>query len=102
MAPTRRFWAAVEYFHFDPAVKDVLDDGWRAAVAQRAQQTMEVYNRYFSKVWRCVRVIAEIADPVRNAPEVPYKFHQGDIMFDLDEQEYRQRYDEIPWTWTEQ
>jgi hypothetical protein len=98
MHPTKRLCAAIEYVS-DPKTVDVLKQGKQAAIAQNAVAQIEAYGYpHFSKIWRCVRIVAWIDDP-NNAPTPDFEFHQGDVMFDIDENEYLNLFTEIPWTW---
>jgi hypothetical protein len=98
MHPVKRFWAAIEYIKWNPSIEDVLEEGLQAAVAQNAAALMEVINPKFAKVWRCVRVLADIDDP-KQAPTPDFGFHEGDIMFDIGQQEYDDWFNAIPWSW---
>jgi hypothetical protein len=99
MHPVKRFWAAIEYIRWDPNCADVLQDGRQAAERQNAVALMEVLNPRFAKVWRCVRQLACIDDP-RKAPTPDFGFHQGDIIRDIEESEYLDMFNAIPWSWT--
>jgi hypothetical protein len=99
MHPVMRFGAAIEYIKWDDAIEDVLKEGQRAAVAQGAVAMLEALNPRFAKLWRCIRILALIDDP-RNALTPDFDFHEGDVMPEISEQEYREWYDAIPWTWT--
>jgi hypothetical protein len=98
MAPARRLWTAIEYIKWDSHSADVLEEGSRAAVAQGATAIREVFNSHYAKIWRCIRVLA-IIDDYMNGPVQDFEFHEGDIMFDMPEQEYLERFDAIPWSW---
>ena len=100
MHPVKHFWAAIEYIKWDPNIDDVLEEGTRAAAAQGAVALMEVLNSKFARIWRCVRVVALIDNPM-NAPTPDFGFQEGDIMFDIGQQEYSDMFDAIPWTWTD-
>jgi hypothetical protein len=101
MHPVMRFCAAIEYIKWDSNIADVLEEGRLAAVPQNAVVLMEVLNRRFAKLWRCVRVLALIDDPL-NAPTPDFGFQEGDIMFDIESHEYLDMFNAIPWTWTSQ
>src|SRR5262249_29157682 len=98
MHPVKRFWAAVEYIRWDPNSEDVLEDGLRAAEGQNAVALMDAHNAKFAKVWRCVRQLAYIDNPM-NAPTPDFGFQQGDIIHDLDESEYLDMFNAVPWSW---
>jgi hypothetical protein len=99
MHPIMRFWAAIEYIKWDMNIKDLLEDGRHAAMAQKAVALMEVYNPKFAKLWRCIRFLAEIDDPA-NAPTPDFGFKEGDIMVDIRQDEYLDMFNAIPWSWT--
>jgi hypothetical protein len=98
MHPIMRFWSAIEFIKWDPKVADVLGEGLRAARAQNAVALMEAVNARFAKVWRCVRVLAEIDDPTR-APTPDFGFQEGDILREVGQQEYEAMFNAVPWTW---
>jgi hypothetical protein len=98
MHPVMRFWAAIEYIRGNPDISDVLEDGRQAAAAQNADAILEAVNPRFARVWRCIRVVAVIDDPMQ-APTPNFGFQQGEIMRDISEQEYLDLYNEIPWSW---
>jgi hypothetical protein len=99
MAPVKRFWGAVEYIKWNPAIGDVLEEGRQAATSQNALAIMAVLNPHFAKVWRCIRVVAMIKDPMQ-APTPDFGFKEGDVMFDIEQQEYLEMFNAIPWNWT--
>src|SRR5438552_2876347 len=82
MYPVKRFWAAIEYIKWDFSTEDVLVEGMRAAAAQDAVAMMEVVNPKFARIWRCVRVLALIDDPMK-APTPDFGFQEGDIMLEI-------------------
>lgn len=92
MAPAKRFWTAIEY------IKGDLEDGMRAAVAQGAFAFMEVYNSHFARIWRCVRILAQIDDP-KDAPTPEFGFREGEIMRYITEQEFNSYFNDIDWSW---
>jgi hypothetical protein len=98
MHPIKRFWSAIEYIKWDAKVADVLEEGLRAARAQNAVTLMEAANARFAKVWRCVRLLAEIDDPTR-APTPDFGFQEGEILRELGQQEYDAMFNAISWTW---
>ena len=99
MAPVKAFWGVVEYIKWNPAIDDVLEEGRRAAAPQNAIAIMEVLNPHFAKYWRCTRVVAMIKDQTQ-APTPDFGFKQGDVMFDIEQQEYLEMFNAIPWSWT--
>jgi hypothetical protein len=99
MHPIKRFWAAVEYIKWNSGIADVLEEGRQAAVAQNAIALFEVLNPRFAKVWRCIRVVAIIDDPME-APTPDLGFQEGDIMRDISEHESLEMFNAIPWSWT--
>jgi hypothetical protein len=101
MHPVKRFWTAVEYIKWNPKIEDVLEEGMQAAVAQNAVAMMEALNSKFAKLWRCIRVLALINDPTQ-APTPDFGFQEGDIMFDIGQQEYADMFHAIPWSWTDE
>jgi hypothetical protein len=101
MHPIRRFWTAIEYIKWDGAIEDVLEEGERAAVAQNAVTLMRVVNPRFSRIWRCIRILALIDDPLY-APTPDFGFHEGEIMRDIGQQEYHDMFNAIPWSWRDE
>jgi hypothetical protein len=99
MAPIKRFWGAVEYIKWNPEIDDVLEEGRRAAANQNVAAIMEVLNPRFSRVWRCIRVVAMINDPTQ-APTPDFPFKKGDVMFDIEQREYLEMFNAVPWSWT--
>jgi hypothetical protein len=99
MAPVKRFYTAIEYIKWDSSVGNVLKEGTKAANHHGAVELMEVCYPHFAKIWRCIRMLAWINDP-KNAPTPDFDFHQGDIMFDIEEAEYLELFNAIPWDWT--
>jgi hypothetical protein len=59
---------------------------------------MEALNPHFSRIWRCVRVLAFINDPFQ-APTPDFGFQKGDTMFDIEPREYFDMFNAIPWSW---
>jgi hypothetical protein len=59
---------------------------------------MEAYNAKFAKVWRCIRFLAVIDDPMKSPPP-GLDFHQGDIMVEISERQYYDMFNAIPWSW---
>jgi hypothetical protein len=98
MAPTKRLWAAVEYVRWCPGIADVLVEGREEANAQGAVTLMEAVNRKFAKVWRCIRCLAVIDDPMKG-PLADFCFQEGDIMFDMDQRDYLGLFNAVPWSW---
>ena len=98
MHPTMRFWSVIEFINSESS-KDVLQAGMEAAVAQNAVAVMNVVNPKFAKVWRCVRVLAMIDNPM-NAPTPDFAFQQGEILRFIDEREFADYFNAIPWSWT--
>jgi len=98
MAPIKRFWGVVEYIKWNHAIDNVLEEGRRAAVDQNARAIMEVLYPHFARVWRCVRIVATIKDPMQ-APTPDFGFKEGDVMFDIEPQEYLEMFNEVPWSW---
>jgi hypothetical protein len=98
MAPIKRIWAAVEYIKWDSSIADVLQEGMKAALAQDAVKMMNAVNTHFAKVWRCVRVLA-VVDNYKNGPAQDFDFQQGDVMFDMTQEEYLEVFNAMPWTW---
>ena len=101
MHPVMRFWSAIEYIKWNSKIANVLEDGRQAAVAQKAVAMMEVVNPIFAKVWRCVRVLAVINNPM-NAPTPDFGFHEGEVMREISEQEFFEMFDAVPWSWTDE
>jgi hypothetical protein len=101
MSPVKHFWTAIEYVKLDPSVNDLLEEGTRAAESQNAVALVEALNPKFAKLWRCIRVIALIDNP-QQAPTPDFGFQEGDIMFDVTQQEYSELFSAIPWSWTEE
>lgn len=99
MHPVKHFWSAIEYVKWDCGVSNVLDEGTRAAVAQRAVIMMEAVNASYARIWRCVRLLAIIDDPM-NAPTPDFAFREGEVMRDISQQEYCELFNAIPWSWT--
>lgn len=99
MAPRKRFASAIEYVKWDHGIEDVLREGTKVAMHHNAIEMLKACNYpRFAKIWRCVRVIAWIEIP-ENGPATDFNFHQGDIMFDMDEAEYFEMFDAVPWDW---
>jgi hypothetical protein len=99
MHPIKRFWTAIEYVTWDPSAANVLDDGMGAARAQGAVGLMEAVNSTYAKLWRCVRVVAMINDPMQ-APTPDFQFREGEVLREISLQEYQDLFDAIPWSWT--
>jgi hypothetical protein len=99
MSPVKRFWTAIEYIKWDPSIKDLLKEGARAAENQNAVALVEALNAKFARLWRCIRVLALIDDPTK-APTPDFGFQEGDIMFDVTQQDYSDMFNAIPWSWT--
>jgi len=101
MYPIKRFWTAIEYIKWDLNTDDVLEEGMRAAVAQNAVAMAEVINSKFARIWRCVRIVALIDDPM-SAPTPDFGFKEGDVMLDIEKQEYLDMFNAIPWSWKDE
>jgi hypothetical protein len=99
MHPIKRFWTAIEYIRSDSKILDLLKDGEQAAIAQNALALMQVQNAHYARLWRCIRVLAWIDDPMK-APMFEFGFNEGDVMREISQQEYEEMYNAVPWTWT--
>jgi hypothetical protein len=99
MHPVKRFKAAIEYVKWDSNIDDVLEEGSRAAATQNAVAMLEVFNSRFARIWRCVRVVALIDDPMQG-PATDFGFQEGDIMLGISQQEYLEWFNALPWNWT--
>jgi hypothetical protein len=49
---------------------------------------MKAVNPKFAKFWRCIRILAEIDDPM-NAPTPDFGFQEGEVMREIGPQEYQ-------------
>jgi hypothetical protein len=99
MHPVKRFWTAIEYIKSDSKSSDLLKDGEKAAINQKAVALMLAQNAHYSRFWRCIRVLAWIDDPM-NAPTPEFGFKEGEVMREISQQEYEEMYNAVPWTWT--
>jgi hypothetical protein len=100
MHPVKHFGAAIEYIQWDFNGVDVLEQGRRAALSQDAVTMMEAVNPRFARVWRCVRLLALVDDPMK-APTPEFGFQEGEIMRDIEKQQYFDMFNAVPWTWTD-
>jgi hypothetical protein len=99
MHPVKRFWTAIEYIRWDPSEPDILKEGEKAAAAQNAIALVEAQNARFARYWRCIRILAWMADPMK-APTPEFSFNEGDIMREISQRYYEELYNAIPWSWT--
>jgi hypothetical protein len=98
MHPVQRFWTAVEYIEWGNSTECVLDAGRRAAAAQGAVSLIEAHSPKFAKLWRCIRILAQIDDPM-NAPTPDFGFQEGEVMRVIEQQEYWELFNAVSWTW---
>jgi hypothetical protein len=100
MHPVKRIWAAIEYIKWDVCIADVLEEGMRAAVAQGAVAMMEAHSAKFAKVWRCIRFLAVIDDCAKSPP-IGRTFQQGNIMVEIEPQDFYEMFKAVPWSWVQ-
>jgi hypothetical protein len=98
MHPKSDSGIAIEYIQWDSKVTDLLKDGERAATAQGAVNLMRAVNARYSRFWRCIRILAEIDDPMKG-PALELGFIEGEVMREISQREYEEWYRAVPWPW---